>query len=163
MTHSSFTDVEDSKSGTPRKLKRQPEAADKNRAPSAPVEAVRHEIVSILPFQAEAALDRVKGDRELLRQMAGLFAKQWNDLWVEILVASQRQDVATLQIVANRLRRSLESFAAGEASRAAQELETLGSKCDFRNVHKTCARLKSAIDRLVTALTDFANAAAAPK
>jgi hypothetical protein len=159
MTHSSFTDLGDYKSRRPHNRKRQPEAADKNSARSATVEAVRHELVSILPFQAEAALDRAKGDRELLQQMAGLFAKQWYDLWVEILVASQRQDFATLQIVANRLRRSLESFAAGEASRAAQELETIGSKCDFRDVHKTCTRLKSAIDRLVIALRDFANAA----
>jgi len=162
MTQFSLAQVHDSNSGRPHKLKKQTDAVNKNGSPSATDGILRHEIASILPFQAEAALDRVKGDRELLRQMTELFAMQWNSLWLDILRACQRRDGATLQIAANKLKRSVKSLGAGEASQAAQEVEILGSKCDFGDAKERCERLKSEIDRVVSALREFTNAVAAP-
>jgi hypothetical protein len=162
MNFSSFADAEVSKVCRPQKLKKQADPISRNVAPSATNEPLQHEVATHLAFQAEEALARVKGDRELLRQMAGVFAMQWNSLWVEIFTACQSRHGATLQMAANKLKRSVESFGAGETSRVAQELEVLGSQSDFRDVHKTCARLKSEIERLVNALKYFTNPAAAP-
>ena len=106
-------------------------------------------------FDAEAALSRVEGDRELLRPMVGLFSKQWTKFWTEIAKAGQRRDSATLQLTAHQLQRSMESFGAGEARRVAQELEARGCKADFHDVDKNCARLKMEIERLVNALQEF--------
>jgi hypothetical protein len=108
-----------------------------------------------LAFDPETALARVEGDRDLLRRMVGLFAMQWRKLTGEIAKAGQDHDGPTLELTANKLRQSVGSFGAGEASRAAQELEARGCKSDFHAVEKTCARLKMEIERLVKDLREF--------
>ncbi len=108
-------------------------------------------------FDAEAALARVDGDRELLRPMVGLFAMQWSKLGEEIARAGRYRDGAALQLTAHRLKVSLASFGADAARRAAQELEARGRKGDYNDVEKTCARLKTEVNRLVSDLKEFTN------
>ncbi len=43
-------------------------------------------------FDAEAALMRADGNRELLRKMVGLFAMQWRELFDQISTASRHRD-----------------------------------------------------------------------
>lgn len=107
-------------------------------------------------FNAEATLARVEGNRELLRRMVRLFGMQWRGLWAEVTKAAEYRDDATLELTANKLKRSLESFGANEASRVAQDLEDLSRKRDFHHVEKNCTRLKIEIERLVAALKAFA-------
>jgi HPt (histidine-containing phosphotransfer) domain-containing protein len=106
-------------------------------------------------FDAEAALARVDGNRELLWPMVAVFARQWRALLDEIATASQQRDGAALEIAAHRLDESVRSFGAHEASRVAQELDARGRKGDFHDVKKTCAILRAAIDRLVNGLKEF--------
>jgi HPt (histidine-containing phosphotransfer) domain-containing protein len=108
-------------------------------------------------FDAEAALCRVDGNRELLRQMAGLFAMQWRKLADEIASAGRRRDGATLELAAHTLDRSVRSFGADEASRVAQELEARACNADFHDLEETCVRLKIEVERLVRGLKEFAN------
>src|ERR1700693_752338 len=49
-------------------------------------------------FDGEATLARVEGNRELLRQMVGVFAMQWHTLRAEIAKAGQRHDGPTLEL-----------------------------------------------------------------
>jgi HPt (histidine-containing phosphotransfer) domain-containing protein len=107
-------------------------------------------------FDADAALDRVEGDPELLRKMVGVFAKQWGAMLAEIAKAGQRRDGATLALAAHRLNGSLGSFGAAQASRVAQKLEAHGNKVDFHEVETTCVRLKMEVERLVDALKEYA-------
>jgi hypothetical protein len=162
MTLFFFPHADVAKGFRPDEVNEQTEPIASSATRSATSEPPHQVVPSDLPFLAEAALARANNDRELLRQMTGIFAMQWNNLWVEILKTCQNRDGATLQLTANKLKRSVESFEAVETSRVAQELEMLGIKCDFHDVHKTCARLKSEIERLVTALKEFTNAPATP-
>jgi HPt (histidine-containing phosphotransfer) domain-containing protein len=106
-------------------------------------------------FDAQAALDRVAGDRELLRNMVGVFAMQWGERLTEITRAVGRRDSAGVEKVANNLKESLESFAARKASRIAQELEELGRQRSFDALGKKCAGLRIEIEHLVSALKQF--------
>lgn len=96
------------------------------------------------------------GEHDLLQRMAGLFAMQWNSLCVEIAKAAKQRDGTTLELTANKLKRSVESIGARATSRLAQELEVCGSKSEFHDMEKTCARLQMEIERLVNALKEFA-------
>jgi HPt (histidine-containing phosphotransfer) domain-containing protein len=106
-------------------------------------------------FDAQAALDRAAGNRDLLRNMVGLFSRQWRERLAEIASATSRRDGAALELVANRLKRSLGSVGAGQASRVAQELEELGGKRGFHDSKKKHAELGIEIERLVSALKEF--------
>jgi HPt (histidine-containing phosphotransfer) domain-containing protein len=114
------------------------------------------EVESRPTFSAQATLERVEGNRDLLRRMVGLFDMQWRRLWAEVAKAGAYRDGPTLELTANKLKQSLASFGANQASRVAQELEELGHKCHFDQVEKNCTRLKMEIERLVTALKVFA-------
>ena len=92
-------------------------------------------------FNGQAALDRVNGNRELLRNMAGVFAMQWRERLAEIASAARRRDGAELEMVANRLKRSFRSIGAGKACGVAQKLEELGCKRRFHDSEKEHARL----------------------
>src|SRR5476651_733950 len=63
-------------------------------------EQPQHDAVSRPAFDAEAALARVNGNRELLRKMVGVFTMQWRKLWDEIAKAGQHRDGAALELTA---------------------------------------------------------------
>jgi HPt (histidine-containing phosphotransfer) domain-containing protein len=121
------------------------------------VEQPQQDAVSHPGFDAEAALARVDGDRELLRNMVGVFAAQWSSLSDEMARAGRHRDGAALERAAHTLKESLKSFGADEASRVAQELEACGRKGDFHAVQKSGVSLKTEVERLVNGLREFAN------
>jgi two-component system, sensor histidine kinase and response regulator len=115
-----------------------------------PKDAASHRV-----FDAQAALDRVEGDRELLRNMVGVFAMQWRERLTEITRATGCRDRAVVERVANNLKQSLGSFGARKASRIAQELEELGRKRSFDALGKKCDSLRIEIEHLVSALKEL--------
>jgi hypothetical protein len=155
MNFLSLPNPDGSQPPRPQKLHEPTDRLFANSATGATDEQPPHEVAFCLPFDAEAALARVGGDRDLLRRMAGLFAMQWNSLCVEISMAGKQRDGATLELTANKLKRSVRSLGAGGTSRVAQELEVRGRKSDFNDMEKTCARLQMEIERLVNALKEF--------
>ncbi len=106
-------------------------------------------------FDPEAALERVEGDRDLLRQMAQLFAKQSSKLVDEIADAAQRQDGRALERTAHKLKGSVASFGALNSFQTADELETRGRTSDFTSVEGLCVRLEREVKDLRIALTEF--------
>ena len=108
-------------------------------------------------FDTQVALDRVEGNRELLRRMVRIFSRQWRDLLAEIASAANRRDGAALELLADRLKRSLSSIGAGKASRVAQGLEELGCQRGFQDIEGKRAQLAIEIERLVKALKEFGN------
>jgi hypothetical protein len=89
--------------------------------------------------------------------MVRVFARQWRDLLSEIASAANRRDGAALELVADRLKRSLLSIGAGKASRVAQGLEELGCQRGFQDIDGKRAELAIEIERLVNALKKFGN------
>ena len=106
-------------------------------------------------FDVQAALDRVEGNRDLLRNMAGLFTMQWRECLAEMVCAASRRDGAGLELVANRLKRSLGSVGARKACRVAEELEKRGCNRSFDDFETTHARLGIEIERFVNELKEF--------
>ncbi|MFL5245245.1 MAG: Hpt domain-containing protein [Gemmataceae bacterium] len=119
----------------------------------------KEESASLPVFNAEAALARVEGNRDLLRGMAGLFALQWKNLCAEIANAGKQRDGAKLELTANVLKKSAESLGASRTSRLAQDLETRALESDFHEIEKTCARLQLEVEHLVKALKAFSDEA----
>jgi HPt (histidine-containing phosphotransfer) domain-containing protein len=106
-------------------------------------------------FDVQAALDYVGRSRDLLRNMVGLFSMQWRERLAEMVSAASRRDGAALELIANRLKRSLGSVGARKASRVAEEFEKLGCKRSFHDLEETGARLGIEIERLVIELKEF--------
>jgi HPt (histidine-containing phosphotransfer) domain-containing protein len=121
----------------------------------APCGLPKDAVASHRVFDAQAALDRVEGNRELLRNMVGVFAMQWRERLTEITRAAGRRDSAVVERVANNLKQSLGSFGACKASRIAQELEELGRKRSFDALGKKCDSLRIEIEHLVSALKEL--------
>ena len=145
--------AEVSKPPRPQQRRQVPDRLFTNPRPNEPVsaDAAAHAV-----FDPEAALARMEENRERLGQMVGLFAMHWRKLAAEIAKAGQNRDGATLELSAHKLRLSVGSMGAAEASRVAQELEARGRHGEFPGVDRVCSRLEMALERLVTALKEFA-------
>jgi HPt (histidine-containing phosphotransfer) domain-containing protein len=121
----------------------------------APCELPKDDVACPRVFDLQAALERVEGNRELLRNMVGVYTMQWRERLTELTRAASRRDNAEVERVANNLKQSLGSFGAGKASRFAQELEELGRKCSFDALGNKCDGLRIEIEHLVSALKEF--------
>jgi CheY-like chemotaxis protein len=105
-----------------------------------------------LNFDPKAALGRVDGDRELLKEIAGLFFEDTPRLLTEVRNAIQRGDGRALERSAHALKGSVSNFGARTASEAAYSLEQMGRNGDFAKAPETFARLEQQVDLLLPAL-----------
>jgi two-component system sensor histidine kinase/response regulator len=106
-----------------------------------------------VPFDRDAILASLEGDRELLWELVGLFRRQVQTLLPEIRSAGDRRDGNALERAAHKLKSSLGSFAADKASAAALRLELMGRSGDFTSPDLICAELESEVERLEAALS----------
>jgi HPt (histidine-containing phosphotransfer) domain-containing protein len=105
----------------------------------------------------DAAVTRIGGRSDLLKQMVGLFlSKECDKLLGDIRQAIKDQDAAKLRRVAHSLKGSANCFAAGPASAAALRLETMGRDGALTDADETFAVLAKEIERLKQALTAYA-------
>jgi CheY-like chemotaxis protein len=95
-----------------------------------------------------AALSRAGGDPELLRDLIDLFLDDCPKLLAEINTAVLRRDSLTLQRCAHRLKGEVGIFDEGPAFEAADRLELLGRKGDFRGVEEAHDTLRRELLRL---------------
>ncbi|MFL6210577.1 MAG: response regulator [Pyrinomonadaceae bacterium] len=103
-------------------------------------------------FDAAAALARVGGDEELLREIAELFLSDCPRLMSHIREAVVRGDAEALDFAAHSLKGAAGNFYAQAAVEAAQRLETLGGQGDLRAADETLAATEVEIERLAQAL-----------
>jgi PAS domain S-box-containing protein len=116
-----------------------------------------NEVRQELNFDPKAALGRVDGDRELLKEIAGLFFEDTPRLLTEVRNAIQRGDGRALERSAHALKGSVSNFGARTASDAAYSLEQMGRKGDFAKAPETFARLERQVDLLLPALEALFN------
>ena len=73
-------------------------------------------------------LDRVGGDEDLLREIAGIFLTEYPRLIDEIQSAVDKGDAIRLERAAHSLKGSVSNFGAPAATEAAYRLESIGRK-----------------------------------
>jgi two-component system sensor histidine kinase/response regulator len=122
-----------------------------------------HELVEIVPAESitesimdwNAAVDRVGGREDLLKQMVGLFFKEADKLIPALREAIAQQDMTKVRRVAHSIKGSASCFAASPAVAAAQRLEFMGRDGALIGADEAYAALDREIERLKLALTTF--------
>ena len=105
-----------------------------------------------LSFDPSVVLRRVDNDRDLLREVAGLFFEDTPRLLSEVRNAITRGDGKALERSAHTLKGSVSNFGARLASEAALSLEQMGRQGDFAKAVETFAQLEEQIALLIPAL-----------
>jgi len=103
-------------------------------------------------FDCSAALDRVEGDSELLREMAGVFVENCDAMVDGVREAAAAGNCGALEHAAHALKGCLANLAANEAWQAAACVEKLSRGNDLNGAIKACAQLERAIERLRPAM-----------
>jgi HPt (histidine-containing phosphotransfer) domain-containing protein len=99
-------------------------------------------------FDRPAALGRVEGDIELLRQLASLLLDHSPQMLAAIREAIARGDSQAVERAAHTLKGSAGNLAAAAVCRAAERLEQMGRIGDLARAHIVCDRLEAELDFL---------------
>jgi HPt (histidine-containing phosphotransfer) domain-containing protein len=99
-------------------------------------------------WDRSAALACVRGDEELLQEIAGLFLEDCPQKMAELAEAVAKQDARRLRLTAHTLKGALVNFGAREAYEAALRLETMGRQGDLARAGEALAALEAAVGRL---------------
>ena len=102
-----------------------------------------------------ALLERFEGDRELLREVVGLFFEDCPRRLADIHNALASGNREALERAAHSIKGSVGNFAAPAAADAALQLEMIGRSGDLSCAKQACAVLEQEIDRLKRALAAF--------
>ncbi len=104
-----------------------------------------------------AALARVGGDEELLREIAEIFLEQCPEALSEVRAAVEAKDPTTLQEAAHSLKGSVGNFGAKDAFDAAFRLEMMGRQQDLTDSTAALAELERALGNLQPQLAKLAS------
>ena len=100
-----------------------------------------------------AAVDRVAGRQDLLRQLVTLFFKEVDKLLPELREAITRKDMVKVRRLAHSIKGSASCFAAPPTVAAATRLEFMGRDEDLTDANEAYVLLEREIERLKRALT----------
>jgi HPt (histidine-containing phosphotransfer) domain-containing protein len=101
------------------------------------------------------ALEHVGGDRELLREMIGIFLEECPGWLAAVRKALASGDPNKVKEAAHRLKGSVAHLGAAGALAAALQLETMGREGCLSEADKVGARLEKEMERLTGALAAF--------
>lgn len=102
-----------------------------------------------------AAVDRIGGREDLLKQMAGLFFKEADKLLPALREAIVQRDLVKVRRTAHSIKGSASCFAAPSAVSAAVRLEFMGRDNELDGADEALAVLEHEVERLKHALTSF--------
>jgi PAS domain S-box-containing protein len=108
------------------------------------------------PFDVAVALERTAGDRDLLRELAGVFCEGCPPMMADIRAALDQGDARKLMGAAHALKGAVGTFGAGTAFDIAYRLELMGRKGNLADAEAVYGSLRREIDRLVPALEGLA-------
>jgi HPt (histidine-containing phosphotransfer) domain-containing protein len=100
-------------------------------------------------------MERVGGDRKLLREMVSLFAADASKMLENLRRAVTRQDANALFSAAHALKGALANFAARNASEAALQLESLGRSGTLDGAGARAAELEKETTQVVKSLQEY--------
>lgn len=104
-----------------------------------------------------AILERLGGDADLLREVAGLFLEKQEKQLREIRDAIDCGDASRLEQAAHTLKGSLGNFHAHASIRTASLLEEMGRSGELDGAREALAEMERQIDRLKPALAEIAD------
>jgi response regulator RpfG family c-di-GMP phosphodiesterase len=108
-------------------------------------------------LDVEAVLARVDNDRDLLREIAGLFLESCPILMAEIRKGIDLGDEKLVESSAHTLKGSVSNFFARRAVKASLRLEEIGSACTLDRAEAAFQSLEEEIALLEPALHSFQN------
>jgi len=114
---------------------------------------VRPEVVSELDLQA--ALARVDGDQDLLKEIAELFLEECPASLEHVRAAVSAADPEAVQRAAHSLKGAVSNFGEKAAHKAALRLEYMGRAGDLTGSAEALRQLEEAIERLCAELREF--------
>ena len=103
-------------------------------------------------FDQDAALARLDGDRDLLRDVAGMFLSDSPDMVRAVRSAVAAHDARALQVSAHALKGSASTFSAAGLVEAAWALEQMGRRGDLSDAGAALTTLEMEADRFRGAL-----------
>jgi signal transduction histidine kinase/CheY-like chemotaxis protein len=124
-------------------------------AAGAGASAGREEEAVAPTFDVTAALERVGGDVDTLRELTAIFAEEAPGLRAAIRQAIETDDGPALRQAAHKLKGSLSVFGAVEAVALAQRLEQLGEAGALPPAGASWEALERELDRLEAALRQW--------
>jgi two-component system, sensor histidine kinase and response regulator len=104
------------------------------------------------------ALERLGGDEELLREVAGLFLEEYPLLMDEIRAAAAAGDSDALQRAAHSMKGSVSNFGAEGVYQAAFDLERKGRAGELDSLGPCIERLAQALAHIHPALVALSEA-----
>jgi CheY-like chemotaxis protein len=114
-------------------------------------------------FDLNAALARVEGDRELLKEIATFFIDDSPRLLLAIRELIAQRDSKGLELAAHTLKGTVSNFNAQAAFAAALQLENIGRSGDLANAEAAYIALEQESARLQGALAVIANENRGPR
>jgi HPt (histidine-containing phosphotransfer) domain-containing protein len=112
-------------------------------------------LVGELVFDANALLERVEGDQELLRELLALFFQEYPKLLEEISRAVDYRQAEQVERASHSLKSALLNLSAKRASEAAYQVERSGRSADFQEVTAAIPRLREELALLQHAMEQF--------
>ncbi len=103
-------------------------------------------------FNEAELLDRVGGDRALLREVVRLFFETYPASLAELREAAARRDGEAVHRLAHTFKGMVAHFGAQAAAEAALRLEVMGQTGDLTGAEEACTALSAALERLRPAL-----------
>lgn len=107
-------------------------------------------------FDQASTLRRVDGDRDLLRELVGLFGEACTEMLEEMQNAIQKQDAMRLRQSAHTLKGEASNFGAAATVAAALRLEVMGRDESLADANAAYTDLENALEHLLPALSAFA-------
>jgi HPt (histidine-containing phosphotransfer) domain-containing protein len=102
------------------------------------------------------AMDRVAGDRELLRELVAIFLESCPKLLTDVREAIARGDPHAMERAGHTLKGAVGALGGRSAAGAAQRIEQIGKANDLRLASAAYADLEGEIERLKPALSELA-------
>ncbi|BDC50445.1 hypothetical protein F183_A27610 [Bryobacterales bacterium F-183] len=102
----------------------------------------------ILAMDRELALDRVGGDEDLLREIAGLFLEDYPKLVENIKDALAAKDASGVERASHSLKGAVANFGAEPAYQAALALEKIGRSGSLQGAEEAYNALRGSLDQL---------------
>jgi HPt (histidine-containing phosphotransfer) domain-containing protein len=96
-------------------------------------------------FDRAAALERIGGDEELLREIAGLFLSEYPELVQEIRAALDRGNAEALERSAHSLKGAVANFEARTTVSAAFRLEAMGRSKNLADAPQALSELEAVL------------------
>ena len=99
-------------------------------------------------FDPKKTLEQVDGDQDMLKEIIGIYSKEYPEQLQQIQEGLKKNDAITVAEVAHTIKGAVGNFGAEAAFEAALNLEKIGKSGDLSRAQKAYEGLKIELERL---------------